>query len=635
MGRAVAIFCALAAAPSFGATANPVVADVFQRAPIVVYELPELDGRTEAIRYVESIRDRFKKGTEVIDAGAKEAVLKGKLKNGFVLYTTLGEESKLLRLATRELGWQVAGGTFRWRDVAAPAREVRFILAGRNPYGKGYCAIYAAGSNGALAGMNDPPQGRSSYQLFRNGALLREGDYDGHFVSRERVSQAAALEDANQFFKTLERVHPHLLARVSAEEFRKLKEQTAAGIASKLDASGQIAVDELASLLYYAGAYFKDGHTSVHWEASLNEWNTRGKRFPAFRLAFDNGRFVIAAAKDRNLTGLEVVAVNGAPVLEFLKPILDRCSGETPAFRAARLIGNASFWYYLTNLFGAETEYRLKLRDAEGESHEALLETLSYADYRAFRGGEGVEPFHPNSEGTKVEFFDSGATAHLMYPAFYLSAEEKKKIDGIFEEVKAKGARNLILDLRGNGGGASPMGDYLFRYLYDGKFRSIRQVRVKPSWDILPEVPWWARPIVFVLRGRTMSHSIAEQSAPKPAAFFPGRAYLLIDNASYSMATEFAAMFRDYDLGTILGYETGGLPATFGGPHRFVLKNSRIPCGVAWTELLPAKPWPGDDEHGVIPNVPLDGGKLAGFHGERDPVLAFTLHYIKTGATPR
>src|SRR5882724_3599731 len=93
-------------------------------------------------------------------------------------------------------------------------------------------------------------------------------------------------------------------------------------------------------------------------------------------------------------------------------------------------------------------------------------------------------------------------------------------------------------------------------------------------------------------------------------------------------------MFRDYKVGTIVGYETGGLPITFGGPHRFTLKNSRIPCSVSWTENFPARPWPGDDEHGVTPDVPLSGQELADFKTERDPVLAFTLRYIKTGATP-
>jgi hypothetical protein len=104
---------------------------------------------------------------------------------------------------------------------------------------------------------------------------------------------------------------------------------------------------------------------------------------------------------------------------------------------------------------------------------------------------------------------------------------------------------------------------------------------------------------------------------------------------SYSMAAGFAAMFRDYKMGTIVGYESGGLPITFGGPHRFILKNSRIPCSVAWTQIYPPTPRPGDDEHGVIPEVPLSEQNLADFKTEQDPALAFTLRYIGSALAPR
>ena len=133
------------------------------------------------------------------------------------------------------------------------------------------------------------------------------------------------------------------------------------------------------------------------------------------------------------------------------------------------------------------------------------------------------------------------------------------------------------------------------------------------------------------MRGHAMSVHVPEQSYPKPDAFFPGRAYLLIDNGSFSMSAGFAAMFRDYKVGTILGSETGGTPSTFGGPHHFTLKNSHIPSNVAWTENFDAHPVPGDDQHGVLPAIPITLEKLAPFKTAHDPTLAFTLHYVQSG----
>ena len=283
MQSALRFLLILAALPSVARPEKLIINNVWDHAPVIAYELPEADGRAEAIRYVEGVRDRFKQGHEVFDATVNEESLRAKLKGGFILYTTLGDKSKLLRLASRKLGWELAGSAFRWRDVTAPADELRFIAVGKNPYSKGYCVIYAAGSNRALVGINDLFQGGASYDVFQRNQLLREGLYDQRFVSIERVSKAAGLKDVNQFFRTLQRAHPNLLRNASEQGYRKLKEETKTSVAGKLDSGGGIPVEQLASLLYYAAAYFKDGHTFVSWWTPLNELNTRGRRFPALR----------------------------------------------------------------------------------------------------------------------------------------------------------------------------------------------------------------------------------------------------------------------------------------------------------------------------------------------------------------
>jgi hypothetical protein len=600
--------CLLLFAAHLAAAANLTVANVWDHSPVIVYELPNSDGRADAIRYIESVRDRSKQNVKVLDAAAMNPAA---LKNGFILYTTLGDQSHLLRLATRRLNW-----------MFTPTPDLRYILVGRNPYSKGYCAVFVAGSNRDLVGINDVENGAASYHVYQGDQLLREGAYDQTFVSVDRLSKAAALEDVNQFFATLKRVHPDLLGKLPPDSYLKLKQQTVDAVGAK----AEIPVDELASLLYYAGAYFHDGHTSVRWGTHLNPVNTRGKRFPAFRLAFDNGRFLIAAAKDPSMVDAELVSVNGTPALDFLRPILDRTSGETLGYRVSCFHSDEPFWYYLTNLFGSDTPYLLKLRDPQGREREVPLETLPFPEYLAFYRDHDL--FRPNHQGIKVEFFDSDATAHFLYPSFHASPEEKKKIAEAFAEIKAKGSRNLILDIRNNGGGLNTMAEYLFRYIYAEKFRSVGGLRFKASWDILPLLPIWFKPVDFVFRGHVLPLPLPPPTRRKPDAFFSGRTFLLVDNGSFSMASRFATMFRDYKAGTILGYETGGMPITFGGPYGFTLKHSRIPCVVAWTQILPPMSWPGDSEHGVIPDVPLNARNLADFKSEQDPALAFTLRYI-------
>src|SRR5262249_4786919 len=105
--------------------------------------------------------------------------------------------------------------------------------------------------------------------------------------------------------------------------------------------------------------------------------------------------------------------------------------------------------------------------------------------------------------------------------------------------------------------------------------------------------------------------------------------FLLVNGGTFSSASGFATMFRDYRVGTILGSETGGLPVSFGDVFHFTLERSGIRCGVSFQQFFGPKPRPGDDEHGVLPDIPAAGKELRAYRGEADPVLAFTVNQIK------
>jgi hypothetical protein len=468
--------------------------------------------------------------------------------------------------------------------------------------------------------------------LYRGTILVNDGFYGDGFVTHERVTRAEAVEDVGQFFSTLMRVHPNLLAKITSADYEQLRRRTIDGIGGKLDAQGQIAIEDLALLLYYAAAAFQDGHTSVQWRTDPFRDDAAGRRFPAFELGFDDGRFLVTAAEDKSTEGMELVTVSQQPVREFLRPILDGCSGETLAFRAARFTGSQPFWFYLTNLFGSAQTVPLLLRDRDGNQRQVTAATLDGNAYREFVERSKTARPRPNRQGTHLEFLAGGKIAHFQYQSFQLSDAEKKKIDEAFRLIRTAGSSDLIIDLRGNGGGDSSMGDFIFSYLYSGKFRQYSSVKAKVSPDIrtILHGSQKAAATVFapVLDGKVMTHSPQEDSLSKPDAFFAGRKYLLTDNDTFSSAADFTAMFRDYGVGTILGYETGGLAISFGDVYSFTLKNSQIPCGVSWKQFFGPKPRNGDDRHGVLPDVPMNDRVLAEFKNDPDPVLSATLKYI-------
>ena len=132
-----------------------------------------------------------------------------------------------------------------------------------------------------------------------------------------------------------------------------------------------------------------------------------------------------------------------------------------------------------------------KLRDAQGKESEQQLETISASEIGKLAPAAARRAPDPQP-GTRVEFLDANRIAHFIYPGFHLSDLEKQKVDAIFQEIKARKSRDLIIDLRGNGGGNSQMGDYIFSYLYAGKFWAFSKMRVKLSPEILSMPDWKA-----------------------------------------------------------------------------------------------------------------------------------------------
>ncbi|MCX6376440.1 MAG: S41 family peptidase, partial [Armatimonadetes bacterium] len=261
---------------------------------------------------------------------------------------------------------------------------------------------------------------------------------------------------------------------------------------------------------------------------------------------------------------------------------------------------------------------------------ERSVETVSLADFRQLKDKSLEQLQQRSNQGAQVHFLDSDRIAYLVYPAFNYSDDEKKKIEDIFKEVKAKKSHDLIIDIRGNGGGNSSMGDFIFTYLHEGTFCSFSKCRVRLSSEVLSSVAKaWEIPEDADIDGQVVTWRIGDQTPSKPKAFFTGRVFLLIDNGTFSSATDFAAMFRDYGVGEILGYETGGVPCCFGDIYPFSLKNSGISCGVSWKQFFCPKPRPGDDEHGVLPDIPMSDKLLRAYQKEDDPVLAFTLDHIR------
>lgn len=586
----------------------------------VAFDLGEAPRRAEILRYVRLVRDEFYPRAELLDVRALGAeTLKAKLKDSFVLYGRLEPGSLTERILKDTYGsLKVGEESLETPLFSGKGPHLRLITIAKNPFGYAPIALYCASKADLLIDINSLFHGPSSFHLFSEKLEIAKGRLGRDFTpENEALSFLQAKEDLEQFFATIEEVHPNPFAKLSRRAYEALKAKVLKQIQEDA-AGGKISIKKLERTLYFAAASFGDGHTSLLPREDPTEITDGGTRFPPFLFSFRNGDFFIEKAVQRNLIGQKVLSIEGKTPRTFLKPILERCSGEILPFKAARFIGRQSFYWSLTDLLHGKKELQLSTV-VKGKTAAHTLRTIPISDFLnlSFHKDWNPEP--------KVRFF--GDIAYFIYPAFEKSEKRIAQVEEIFKQIGKRCSKHLIIDLRGNGGGNSAMSDVILKHLTHQPIRNFSGVNVKISKKARECYPgrYEKAPL-----GTIIKQSVEPAPLESTPDFFRGDSVLLVDNGTFSSAADFAAIVKGYKLAPILGYETGGLPHCFGDVLAFELGNSGLPFGVSYKEFFAPVPSPGDDRHGVIPDLSFTERLLGKYRGQEDPGLAIAQEFLKT-----
>ncbi|OGR78651.1 MAG: hypothetical protein A2X32_05225 [Elusimicrobia bacterium GWC2_64_44] len=445
--------------------------------------------------------------------------------------------------------------------------------------------------------------------LMWSGALAARYNQAYHTT----VSPAEAAEDTQQFFTMLERVHPEPAGNIGHAAYAALKETALKEAALLPVKDGEVRVRDLAYLLYKAAAGLKDGHTGIQLQHTPSDDHEK-KIYPPVSLNCVNGGLFIGSHK-YNLNGRRLTAVNSVPVREFLRPILERQSAETAGYACLRFTMNEAFWWDISGLLSGQDQLTLTTEGQDGKSENTRLPLLTHAEFRLLgktasaRGSAGA---------AALTLYPEEKTAWFYYPSFQYSDSEKKRISAAFAAIRKAGVEELVIDIADNGGGDTRIGDFILTHLTDKPFISFSRVRWKISKEGLRILRFLALDTSKVKSrvGEIIESENKEYAHPRPADFFSGKAYLLVSGATFSSATDFATVFRDYGLGKIIGWETGGVPVCFGEAIPLSLPHSRIPFSVSDKQFFGPKPRPADNLRGVLPDLPVSQVLLKRHRGD-------------------
>lgn len=164
-----------------------------------------------------------------------------------------------------------------------------------------------------------------------------------------------------------------------------------------------------------------------------------------------------------------------------------------------------------------------------------------------------------NLKSTAILTVKSFAFPHNNFHRFFRES---------FKKIKEQNIQNLILDLRGNGGGNLMSCNLLFRYLYDKPYqytgRASMSTRYFPTAKyadhFLVNTQRGIFPLIFVKKdGLGYYSKLPTDKLKKPKKnVYQQNLYVLINGYSFSATSLLAANLQEAKRGVFIGEETGG-----------------------------------------------------------------------------
>lgn len=446
-------------------------------------------------------------------------------------------------------------------------------------------------------------------------------------MNAQNICRSKALADIDTLTYTLSEVHPNLYSKISESN---LNSQIADFKANLQDS---ISVIDLYKAIAPIVAQIGDAHTTMvlpYREVMIKA----GKYIPVFPTIDSNTGKMLVKASVGNCVPYdsEILSINGISAKEMVEKMRTFVCGEREFYRLTMIDNNIMGLFHM--LFPAP-EYTIKY--VEPSCNEEKTVTLEAVEADKLNSGLVLSPKilklmeeHGGDQPYTFRILDGRKTAVMNFDACQDAKGMQVFADSMFTNLREQGIKDLIIDVRYNGGGNSNVGDVLLKYIAPKSFAQYGKtlVKVTPKTIALTgnryEKPL---PIEGVGEGAnatvpdvSTSVSVASFKEPLPEAQrFAGNVYLLTSHTTFSSASSFAWAFKEAGCGIVIGEETGGMSVHYGDVIGFRLPNSGLAVNVSHKRF-----WlPGANEndiHGVIPDIVCPQGEA----------LEKALQYIET-----
>jgi hypothetical protein len=370
-------------------------------------------------------------------------------------------------------------------------------------------------------------------------------------------------------------------------------------------------------------AAISDGHTAIKFPGANKLLNDDSPLFPYIaNLSLDAPQIIVNDYIYDTIgpipIGAEIISINQVSSKKIIETIIDNMSGESKAYRL-KTASNIFLGLLLNTFFDFNGNFIVEYT-FENKLFKKSLPAISYKVFKtAIQVKKRVEKNSKPLEDYSLILNKEKKAAIIDFN--YFNDEEKFKIflDSTFIIIKKENLKNLIIDLRANGGGNSAVGDQLLKYISPVAFTQFSKTVVKYSQkqkDFFKEMceddSNYCSTYHNLLEKQNGKKEILKNDSlveiNSKSNHFYGKIYLLTSIKTFSSASSFAQCFKHYKMGTIIGEETGGWIVSYGDKIKVDLPKTKLSIYVSQKKFYTI----GASEnstHGVVPDIIIEAEK--------------------------
>lgn len=393
------------------------------------------------------------------------------------------------------------------------------------------------------------------------------------------------IEDLSFMMAKVETMHPMLLDEALDVKWYK------SGLKIEEELPDSLSINQFYIEIAKLVGELEDTHTGVSFPFSERKKymiDGGGLSMP-FSITVKEHRLYVneyfAEDRSHDIAGKQILAINNIASDQILQDMRNTIGvrARECGDRSVEKMFAMSFWA----LYGETNVYRLKLM---GEDTPLAINGVSNAKYFELKKKYGSRQ---NPEKYHLAFSDDQQIAKMSIASFYGDAQYNQFLKDAFQEIKSKGSKQLIIDVRNNPGGRSRAVDSLLNYLTDKTYSQYKSIGIRVSEE-LKENYSQKRPELYTciekLPNDTLFYmdSTAYKHEPNyKESAFTGEVYVLINARSNSAAATFAGVVKENHLGSIVGSKATGENIRYYGDFlMYKLPNTKITFYVSPKEFI-------------------------------------------------